>query len=259
VADGTSCGEGAESMGESGSIIQIEELVSGYGKKEILHGISVDIQHRKITTLIGRNGVGKTTLLKTIMGFLEPQKGRILFQKREISGSKPHVIAESGISYVPQGKAIFPHMNVEEHLDIGAWTLNSPEKKRAMLQRVYSLFPRLEERRSQKAGTLSGGERQMLSIARALMSQPKLLLLDEPSFGLSPKMVGLVFERLNEINREGVTVFLIEQNARRALENSDFGYVMDMGRIKFMGPSKELLQNEEVRLSYLGGKGGVKC
>ena len=246
-------------MGENGSIIKIEELVSGYGRKEILHGISVDILHRKITTLIGRNGVGKTTLIKTIMGFLEPQKGRILFQDKDISGSKPHLIAGMGISYVPQGKAIFPHMNVEEHLDIGAWTLAGHQEKSTMLQRIYSLFPRLEERRSQKAGTLSGGERQMLSIGRALMSRPKLLLLDEPSFGLSPKTVGLVFERLSEINREGVTVFLVEQNARRALENSDFGYVMDMGRIKFMGRSKELLQNEEVRLSYLGGKGGIKC
>ncbi len=246
-------------MGENGLIIRIEELVSGYGKKEILHGVSVDLQHRKRTTLIGRNGVGKTTLLKTIMGFLEPKKGSIFFQEKEISGNKPHIIAEMGISYVPQGKSIFPHMNVEEHLDIGAWTLRGHKEKRSMLQKIYSLFPRLEERRSQKAGTLSGGERQMLSIARALMSRPQLLILDEPYFGISPKMVGIVFERLSEINREGVTVFLVEQNARRALENSDFGYVMDMGRIKFMGQSRELLQNEEVRLSYLGGKGGVKC
>jgi len=246
-------------MKENGPIIRIEELISGYGKKEILHGITMDIKEKKITTLIGRNGVGKTTLLKTIMGFLEPQKGRIFFREMEISGTKPHVISEMGISYVPQGKAIFPHMNVEEHLDIGAWTLKDNQGENSMLKRVYSLFPRLEERKSQKAGTLSGGERQMLSIARALMSRPKLLLLDEPSFGLSPKLVGAVFERINEINREGVTIFLVEQNAKKALNNSDVGYVMDMGKIKFMDSSRELLQNEEVRLSYLGGgKGGIK-
>jgi branched-chain amino acid transport system ATP-binding protein len=246
-------------MKENGTIIRIEELISGYGKKEILHGISLDIQRGRITTLIGRNGVGKTTLLRTIMGFLEPQKGRIFFGEVEISGMKPNVISEKGISYVPQGKAIFPHMNVEEHLDIGAWTLKDNEEKKSRLKRVYSLFPRLEERRSQKAGTLSGGERQMLSIGRAMMSYPKLLLLDEPSFGLSPRMVSGVFESLGQINKEGVTVFLVEQNARKALENSDFGYVMDMGKIKFMDRSGELLRNEEVRLSYLGGKGGIKC
>ena len=243
-------------MKEDASIIRIEELISGYGKKEILHGISLDIKDEKITTLIGRNGVGKTTLLKTVMGFLEPKKGHILFHGQEISGKKPHLIAEMGISYVPQGKAIFPHMNVEEHLDVGAWIVKDPETKRPLLQRVYALFPRLEERKSQKAGTLSGGERQMLSIGRALMSKPKLLILDEPSFGLSPKMVSVVFETLKEINQKGIPIFLVEQNGKKALENSDVGYVMDMGRIKFADKSLVLLQNEEVRLSYLGGKGG---
>jgi branched-chain amino acid transport system ATP-binding protein len=241
-------------MEGNGHIIRIEELVSGYGKKEILHGISIGIKQGEITTLIGRNGVGKTTLLQTIMGFLKPKKGRIFFEQNEITGTKPHILAEMGISYVPQGKAIFPHMSVEEHIDIGAWTLRDDREKNSMLEKIYHLFPRLEERKSQKAGTLSGGERQMISIARALMSRPKLLLLDEPSFGLSPKLVDGVFERIHEINKEGVTIFLIEQNAKKALNNSDVGYVMDMGMIKFKDRSRDLLENEEVRLSYLGGR-----
>lgn len=241
-------------MEGNGHIIRVEELVSGYGKKEILHGISIGIKQGEITTLIGRNGVGKTTLLQTIMGFLKPKNGRIFFEKNEITGTKPHILAEMGISYVPQGKAIFPHMSVEEHIDIGAWILRDDRKKDFMLERIYHLFPRLKERKSQKAGTLSGGERQMLSIARALMSRPKLLLLDEPSFGLSPKLVDSVFERIHEINKDGVTIFLVEQNAKKALNNSDVGYVMDMGMIKFKDRSRDLLENEEVRLSYLGGR-----
>ena len=241
-------------MKGNGYIIRVEELISGYGKKEILHGISIGIKQEEITTLIGRNGVGKTTLLQTIMGFLKPKKGSVFFQQNEITGTKSHILAEMGISYVPQGKAIFPHMSVEEHIDIGAWTLRDSKEKKSTLEKVYHLFPRLGERKSQKAGTLSGGERQMLSIARALMSRPKLLLLDEPSFGLSPKLVNGVFERINEINQEGVTIFLVEQNAKKALNNSDVGYVMDMGTIKFRDKSKYLLENEEVKLSYLGGR-----
>lgn len=241
-------------MKDNGAIIRIEELVSGYGKKEILHGISLDIKDGKITTLIGRNGVGKTTLLRTIMGFLQPKKGRIFFQAKDISGYKPHVIAEMGISYVPQGKAIFPHMSVEEHLHIGSWVLKDSEEKKTLFEMVYTLFPRLKERKSQKAGTLSGGERQMLSIARALMSRPKLLLLDEPSFGLSPILVNQLFETMLEIKENGTPIFLVEQNGKKALENSDIGYVLDMGKIKFADSSDALLRNEEVRLSYLGGR-----
>lgn len=241
-------------MKGNGYIIRVEELISGYGKKEILHGISIGIKQGEITTLIGRNGVGKTTLLQTIMGFLKPKKGSIFFQENEITGNKAHILAKMRISYVPQGKTIFPHMSVEEHIDIGAWTLRDIKEKKSALEKVYNLFPRLGERKSQKAGSLSGGERQMLSIARALMLHPILLLLDEPSFGLSPKLVDIVFEGINEINREGVTIFLVEQNAKKALNNSDFGYVMDMGTIKFKDKSKDLLENEEVKLSYLGGR-----
>ena len=236
------------------SIVRIEGLAAGYGKKEILHEISVEISRGEITTLIGRNGVGKTTLLKTIMGFLKPKRGRIFFNEKDISGTQAHVLAEMGIGYVPQGKAIFPHMNIREHLDIGAWTERDREKRDSMLVMVYDLFPRLEERKLQKAGTLSGGERQMLSISRALMSSPALLFLDEPSFGLSPLMVNAVFKSIKEINRKGVSIFLVEQNAKKALENSTTGYVMDMGKITFEGNSLHLLKDERVKLSYLGGK-----
>ena len=238
----------------NGSIVRIEGLAAGYGKKEILHEISVEISRGEITTLIGRNGVGKTTLLKTIMGFLKPKRGRIFFNEKDISGTQAHVLAEMGIGYVPQGKAIFPHMNIREHLDIGAWTERNREKRDSMLAMVYDLFPRLEERKLQKAGTLSGGERQMLSISRALMSSPALLFLDEPSFGLSPLMVNAVFKSIKEINRKGVSIFLVEQNAKKALENSTTGYVMDMGKITFEGNSLHLLKDERVKLSYLGGK-----
>lgn len=241
-------------MKENGSIVRIEGLAAGYGKKEILHEISIKIFREEITTLIGRNGVGKTTLLRTIMGFLRTKKGRIFFKEADISKAQAHVLAEMGIAYVPQGKAIFPHMNIREHLDIGAWTEKDNEKRNSMLTMVYHLFPRLEERRTQKAGTLSGGERQMLSIGRALMSSPTLLLLDEPSFGLSPLMVNAVFKSVKEINHKGVSIFLVEQNAKKALDNSMSGYVMDMGKIIFEGRSLDLLKDEKVRLSYLGGK-----
>ena len=238
-----------------GTIIRIENLVAGYGKKEILHEVSIRVKRGEIATLIGRNGVGKTTLLKVIMGFLRPHKGRILLNETEISAVKTHVLADLGISYVPQGKAIFPHMSVEDHLDMGAWTQRESGQKSAMLEMIYHLFPRLQERRPQKAGTLSGGERQMLSIGRALMSSPSLLLLDEPSFGLSPMMVNAVFKSIREINGRGGSIFLVEQNARKALEKSHRGYVMDMGRIIFEDASENLLKDEKVRASYLGGRG----
>lgn len=235
-------------------MIAVENLVSGYGKKEILHGITIQTRPREITGLIGRNGVGKTTLLQTVIGFLKPFGGQVIFQGKNISGFKPHVIARMGIAYVPQGKSVFPHMTVAEHLDIGLWNVHDSATRASQLAQMFALFPRLNERRGQKGGTLSGGERQMLSIARALISSPQLLLLDEPSFGLSPKMVDTVFKNIREIRERGVTIFLVEQNARKALENSDFGYVMDMGKIHFREESAALLQDEEVRRAYLGGK-----
>lgn len=241
-------------MTTNGYIVQIENLISGYGKKIILNGISVNIEQGKITTLIGRNGVGKTTLLNTLMGILKPESGRITYRGEDISATKTHTLVSMGISYVPQGKSVFPHMTVSEHMDIGAWTLKEQETKASMFDVVYKLFPRLEERANQKAGTLSGGERQMLSIGRALMSRPTLLLLDEPSFGLAPKLVDAVFNSILEINKDAVTVLVIEQNAKKALENSNFGYVMDMGKIIHQGNSHDLLYDDEIRKSYLGGR-----
>lgn len=241
-------------MTKNGYIVQIENLVSGYGKKKILNGISIDIEKEKITTLIGRNGVGKTTLLNTLMGILKPTRGRIMYRGKNISATKPHTLVTMGIAYVPQGKSVFPHMTVSEHLDIGALTQKEPGTKASMFEVVYRLFPRLKERANQKAGTLSGGERQMLSIGRALMSRPTLLLLDEPSFGLAPKLVDAVFRSILEINKQAVTILVIEQNAKKALENSDFGYVMDMGRIIHRGNSRDLLYDDEIKQSYLGGR-----
>jgi branched-chain amino acid transport system ATP-binding protein len=233
--------------------IEIEKLISGYGNKNILHGVNIKIEKAEITTLIGRNGVGKTTLMETIMGFLKPKEGRITFLDKDISKDKPHKISKMGISYVPQGKAIFPNMTIEEHIDLGSWALKAKMDKKNMANKIYDIFSRLNERRRQKAGTLSGGERQMLSIARSMMSNPRLLLLDEPSFGLSPVMVDKVFKSINAISKEGVTIFMVEQNAKRALKNSKYGYVMDMGTIIFEDKSINLLNNDAVKSSYLGG------
>jgi branched-chain amino acid transport system ATP-binding protein len=233
-------------------MIAVENLVSGYGKKEILHGITIQTRPGEITGLIGRNGVGKTTLLQTVIGFLKPFGGRVIFQGENISGLQPHVIAKMGIAYVPQGKSVFPHMTVAEHLDIGLWNVRDSATRASQLAQMFALFPRLNERRGQKGGTLSGGERQMLSIARALISSPQLLLLDEPSFGLSPKMVDTVFKNIREIRERGVTIFLVEQNAHRALQLADRGYVLENGRIVREGESKELLKDDEIRKAYLG-------
>lgn len=233
--------------------IEIEKLISGYGNKNILHGVNIKIEKAEITTLIGRNGVGKTTLMETIMGFLKPKEGCIAFMDKDISKDKPHKISKMGISYVPQGKAIFPNMTIEEHIDLGSWALKAKMDKKNMANKIYDIFPRLNERKRQKAGTLSGGERQMLSIARSMMSNPRLLLLDEPSFGLSPAMVDKVFKSINTISKEGVTIFMVEQNAKRALKNSKYGYVMDMGTIIFQDKSTNLLNNDAVKSSYLGG------
>ena len=245
-------------MEGNGCVIRIEKVVSGYGNKLVLHGIDIEIRESEITTLIGRNGVGKTTLMQTIMGFLKPKEGRVVFKGNDISGIKPHNIAKMGVSYVPQGKSIFPHMTIEEHLDLGAWVLTNNEEKISLTKKIYTIFPHLEERKDQKAGTLSGGERQMLSIGRSMMARPKLLLLDEPSFGLSPVMVDTVFQSINAISKEGITVFMVEQNANKALNNSTIGYVMDMGKITFKDKSENLLKNEEVRRSYLGGKKNIE-
>ncbi len=233
-------------------LLSVDKIVSGYGVKEVLHGVSLAVGRGEIVAVIGPNGSGKSTALKTVMGFLRARAGRIFFDGKEITGREPHELVRLGISYVPQGRVIFPHMTVQEHLDMGAWTLEAHKRSQAFA-RVYQLFPRLAERKSQKARTMSGGERQMLSLARALVIQPRLLILDEPSLGLAPKFVDLVFEKISEINKMGVSILIVEQNAARALQNSHRGYVLELGNNRFEGKSQDLLADEQVRRLYLGG------
>ncbi|MBI2088368.1 MAG: ABC transporter ATP-binding protein [Deltaproteobacteria bacterium] len=237
-------------------LLRVGTIVAGYGLKEVLHGVSLHLRSREIVAVIGPNGAGKSTVLKTVMGYLKPRSGEILFDNRDITGREPHELVWLGISFVSQGRVIFPDMTVQEHLDMGAWTL--PARKRAeAYEKVYNLFPRLAERKGQKAGTMSGGERQMLSLARALVIEPRLLILDEPSLGLSPKFVDQVFEKIVEINQLGVSVLMVEQNAARALQSSHRGYVLELGENRFEGPSHALLADEQVRRLYLGGRRGL--
>jgi branched-chain amino acid transport system ATP-binding protein len=207
-----------------------------------------------IVTLIGANGAGKTTTLKTISGLLKPKSGEILYDGRNIAGLPPHQIVKLGLSHVPEGRMIFANLTVLENLQLGAYLQTEKQVVRRELEHVYSLFPRLLERGKQIAGTLSGGEQQMLAIGRALMSKPKLLLLDEPSLGLAPLLVKTIFEKIVEINRQqGLTILLVEQNANLALEISSFGYVLETGKITLQGDSPLLRQNPQVKIAYLGG------
>ena len=238
---------------ENDVILRVDGIVSGYGKKEVLHGVSLAVQRGEIVSIIGPNGSGKSTVLKTIIGYLKPWDGRVLFNGEDISGRDAHKVILLGVSYSPQGRIIFPDMTVSEHLDMGAWILRKKEDIREAAQRIYSLVPRLYERRNQKARTMSGGERQMLSLARAMMINPKLLILDEPSIGLAPVFVDSVFESILKINAGGTSILMVEQNAAKALENSHRGYALEMGNNRFEGNAKEMLENGEVRRLYLGG------
>jgi len=231
-------------------MLRLEGVHTFYDQIEALRGISIEIGQREIVSLVGSNGAGKSTALMTISGILKPRNGSIFFLDREISGLPPHQIVEMGISQVPEGRRIFPRLSVHENLEMGAF-LNQGNISSA-LERVYSLFPLLKEREKQSGGTLSGGEQQMLAIARALMSNPKLLLLDEPSLGLAPIVVSKIFRTIQEINKEGITVLLVEQNAKVALKLSSRAYVMESGTIKLTGTGEELLDNEDVRKAYLG-------
>lgn len=234
-------------------LLEVQNLRSGYGPKEVLHGVSLHVAPKEIVALLGPNGAGKSTVLKTVMGFLKPWAGSIIYRGEGINGREPHKLVRMGISYVPQGRILFPYMTIQEHLRLGAWTLPKQRFSEAV-EYVYTLFPRLAERRGQKARTLSGGERQMLALAQALMIRPQLLILDEPSLGLAPKLVDLVFEKIVEINQAlGISIFMVEQNAAKALEYSHRGYVLEMGRNRFEGLSQDLLNDEEVRRLYLGG------
>jgi branched-chain amino acid transport system ATP-binding protein len=235
-------------------MLEIKNLQVSYGAIAALHGISLSVNAGSIVTLIGANGAGKTTTLKTISGLLKPKSGEILYDGKNIAGLPPHQIVARGISHVPEGRMIFVNLTVLENLQLGAYLQSDRQAVRRELAHVFNLFPRLQEREKQIAGTLSGGEQQMLAIGRALMSKPKLLLLDEPSLGLAPLLVKTIFEKIVEINRErGLTILLVEQNANLALEISHSGYVLETGKVVLSGDSASLRQNPQVQSAYLGG------
>ncbi|MBN2405553.1 MAG: ABC transporter ATP-binding protein [Coriobacteriia bacterium] len=232
-------------------MLKVENLHTFYGQIEALKGITVNVEQGEIVTLIGANGAGKSTTLKTISGQLTPQKGSITFEGEDVTGLEAHVVTGKGIIQVPEGRHIFPRMSVEENLEMGAFLRKDDEIKDDIAM-VYDLFPRLKERRLQKGGTLSGGEQQMLATGRGLMARPKLLMLDEPSMGLAPVIVDVIFDTIVRINKEGMTILLVEQNAAMALQVADRGYVLETGSIALEGGGKELLHNEQVRKTYLG-------
>jgi branched-chain amino acid transport system ATP-binding protein len=235
-------------------MLEIKNLSVSYGAINALHGISLQIKDGDIVTLIGANGAGKTTTLKTISGLLKTRGGEILYDGRNIANLKPHQIVKLGISHVPEGRMVFANLTVQENLALGAYLQRDKGAIRAELDFVYGMFPRLKERESQIAGTLSGGEQQMLAIGRALMSQPKFLMMDEPSLGIAPLLVKTIFEKIVEINRERrITILLVEQNANLALEISNYGYVLESGRIILQDQSAALRQNPQVKSAYLGG------
>ena len=234
-------------------LLVAQSLTAGYGRIDILHDVSLTVGVHEIVSIIGPNGAGKSTAFKTIVGFLTPRAGRVLFNGEDITGTRPDLVLRRGLAYVPQGRIVFPSMTVLENLEMGAYTERDPARLAAALDQVYHLFPILAERRRQAAGTMSGGEQQMVAIARALMTAPKLIMLDEPSLGLSPKFVTLIFEKLVEMRQAGYTLMLVEQNATRALAIADRGYVLELGRNRFEGAGRTLLADPEVKRLYLGG------
>jgi ABC-type branched-subunit amino acid transport system ATPase component len=235
------------------TLLSAEHLVAGYGRLDILQDVSVDVHVGEIVTVIGPNGAGKSTAFKTIVGFLRPRAGRVHFNGEDITGLRPDLVLRRGLAYVPQGRIVFPQMTVLENLELGAYIEPDPHRVRDALERVYALFPVLAERRRQSAGSMSGGEQQMVAIGRALMTSPRLVMLDEPSLGLSPKFVTLIFDTLVRMRGEGYTLMLVEQNAARALAIADRGYVLELGRNRYEGAGAALLGDPEVKRLYLGG------
>ena len=235
-------------------MLEISDIHTSYGNIRALKGISLIVEKGEIVTLIGANGAGKTTTLKTIIGTLGPQRGEIRFEGKRISGLSTNKVVRMGIAHSPEGRRIFPRMTVLENLELGAFARADKQDVPADLERVFTLFPRLKERQHQKGGTLSGGEQQMLAMGRALMARPKLLLLDEPSMGLSPIMVEAIFETIGNIREQGMTILLVEQNARMALRIANRGYVIQAGHIALHDSADGLLRSDLVRKSYLGEK-----
>jgi len=234
-------------------LLNVENLRVHYGNVEALHGINLRVRQGEIVAILGANGAGKSTTLMTISGLLKPSQGRIIFEGQELHKLRAHEIVRLGIAQVPEGRRVFSTLTVQENLNLGAFTVTDEKKIQRTLDWIFELFPRLKERKEQLAGTLSGGEQQMLAIARGLMADPKILLLDEPSLGLAPILVKSIFETIKEINESGVTVLLVEQNARAALKLAHRGYVMEVGKIVLEDSAKSLLENPEVRRAYLGG------
>lgn len=234
------------------TILEVHQLVAGYGKSEVLHGVSLEVAAGEIVTMVGANGAGKSTLLRSIFGLTDIHSGTIKFKGMPITGLPPHAITAHGLALVPQERNVFPSLTVRENLEMGGFTVDRAALEER-IERVFERFPRLRERQHQKAGTLSGGERQMLAIGRGLMTSPELLMLDEPSLGLAPKVVEALFEQIRLIHQSGTTVFLVEQNARRALAIADRAYVLELGRIRHQGSGQELLNDPEVQRAYLGG------
>ncbi len=235
-----------------GYVLEVEDIHVFYGSIHALKGVSLRVGTSEIVTLIGANGAGKSTTLRAINGLNHPREGAIRFESRDITNATPHTIVRGGIAQSPEGRRLFPRMSVTENLEMGAFQRSDRENFKADMDRVFELFPRLHERRSQKAGTMSGGEQQMCAIGRALMAKPKLLLLDEPSMGLAPIFVEKIFEIIREINAQGTPVLLVEQNALMALDTANRAYVMETGRITLDGPAAELKTNERVQKAYLG-------
>jgi branched-chain amino acid transport system ATP-binding protein len=236
----------------AGPILELKDVHTYYGSIQALKGISIDVREGEIVTMLGANGAGKSTTLRSINGLNHPRRGRIAFEGKDITSTPPHEIVRRGIAQSPEGRKLFPRMSVLENLEMGAFQRSDRGGIKEDIDRVFTLFPRLSERKTQKAGTLSGGEQQMCAIGRALMAQPKLLMLDEPSMGLAPIFVERVFETIVEINKQGTPILLVEQNALMALEIANRGYVMETGKIVLADDAKALRQNEQVRKTYLG-------
>ena len=237
----------------SEALLSIRDLEVSYGAVQVLFGVNLEVRAGEIVSVIGPNGAGKSTVIKAVVGLVPVRRGEIVFDGRDIVNSPAHAIPALGVTYVPQGRIVFAQMTVSDNLEMGAFLQPNPRQRRAAVQAVFEQFPRLYERRHQPAGKLSGGEQQMLAIGRALMLNPRLVILDEPSLGLSPKYVDLIFEQLLALKRQGRTLLMVEQNAARALELSDRGYALELGHNRFADTGEKLLANPDVRRMYLGG------
>jgi branched-chain amino acid transport system ATP-binding protein len=240
-------------VSQAGCLLEVKNLSVFYGGIQALRGVSFGINKGEIVTLIGANGAGKSTTLRAISGLVKPREGEILLEGQSLKGVPPHEVVKRGISQSPEGRKIFANLTVRENLELGAYLRRDKAEIAADMEKVFTLFPRLKERLKQNAGTLSGGEQQMLAIGRALMSNPRVLLLDEPSLGLAPLLVKTIFEVIKEINQKGTTILLVEQNANQALHTAHRGYVLETGRIILADTAKNLLTNAEVKKAYLGG------